>query len=205
MSDKNNKKPVRVALDELGYSIYDFSIDQMEQILLGDEHGIDYTLYAKPQYDARKMMQVRHGLEEAAKEDVGKVQEETIRRQLKAMKMAVEAGMLTMPVIVSAIMDTFIKDNEVMKGAFIAALPYEFKCDAKDELELDYIREDVMNYCADQQLKCTFELTDKVAERWVKAGDYNCEVDYWGNIGALVEEESEKLGLSKEADELELD
>ena len=67
MSDEKTKKPVRVVLDELGYSIYDFSIDQMEQILLGDAHNINYALYAKPQYDARKMTQVRHGLEEAAK------------------------------------------------------------------------------------------------------------------------------------------
>lgn len=36
MSDKKSRKPVHVVLDELGYSIYYFSVEQMEQILLGD-------------------------------------------------------------------------------------------------------------------------------------------------------------------------
>lgn len=172
---QEDRKPIRAVLGELGYGTYDFSIEQMEQILLGDAHGIDYTLYAKPQYDARKMMQVRHGLEEAAKEDVGKIQEETVRRQLKAMKSAIEAGTLIMPVVVSAIMDTFAdKDNEVMRTAFINALPDEFKREIKEDVEMGYIREDVESYCTEHQLPCTDKLTNKVAERLVKAGDYDC-------------------------------
>lgn len=203
---RKNRKPVRVTLDELGYSVYDFSIDQMEQILLGDAHNINYILYAKPQYDARKMMQVRHGLEEAAKEDVSKIQEETVRRQLKAMKHAIEAGTLIMPVVVSAIMDTFAdKDSEVMRGAFMASLPDEFKREIKEDVEMGYIREDVKSYCTEHQLPCTDKLTNKVAERWVKAGDYDCNADYWSNISVLIDEESEKLGLSKEKEDIELD
>lgn len=201
----NNRKPVRVALDELGYSIYDFSIDQMEQILLGDAHNINYTLYAKPQYDARKMMQVRHGLEDAAKEDVGKMQEETVRRQLKAMKHAIEAGTLMMPVVVSVIMDTFADKDSRMRAAFINDLPDDFKREIKEDVEMGYIREDVENYCTEHQLPCTGELTLCVAERWVKAGDYDCNADYWSNIETLVNEESEKLGLSKETEDIELD
>ena len=205
MSDEKTKKPVRIVLDELGYSIYDFSIDQMEQILLGDAHNINYALYAKPQYDARKMMQVRHGLEEAVKEDVGKIQEETVRRQLKAMKWAIEAGTLMMPVVVSVIMDTFAdKDSKTMRAAFINALPDDFKREIKEDVEMGYIREDVENYCTEHQLPCTDELAGKVAERWVKAGDYDCNADYWSNIKTLINDESEKLGLSKEP-ELELD
>ena len=206
MSDEKTKKPVRVVLDELGYSIYDFSIDQMEQILLGDAHNINYALYAKPQYDARKMMQVRHGLEEAVKEDVGKIQEETVRRQLKAMKWAIEAGTLMVPVVVSVIMDTFAdKDSKTMRAAFINALPDDFKREIKEDVEMGYIREDVENYCSEHQLPCTDELAGKVAERWVKAGDYDCNADYWSNIKTLVNEESEKLGLSKETEDIELD
>ena len=206
MSDEKTKKPVRVVLDELGYSIYDFSIDQMEQILLGDAHNINYALYAKPQYDARKMTQVRHGLEEAAKEDVGKIQEETVRRQLKAMKWAIEAGTLMMPVVVSVIMDTFAdKDSKTMRAAFINALPDDFKREIKEDVEMKNIREDVKSYCTEHQLPCTDELAGKVAERWVKAGDYDCNADYWSNIKTLVNEESEKLGLSKETEDIELD
>ena len=206
MSDEKTKKPVRVVLDELGYSIYDFSIDQMEQILLGDAHNINYALYAKPQYDARKMMQVRHGLEEAVKEDVGKIQEETVRRQLKAMKLAIEAGTLMMPVVVSMITDTFAdKDSKTMRAAFINALPDDFKHEIKEDVEMGYIREDVENYCTEHQLPCTDELVGKVAERWVKAGDYDCNADYWSNIKTLVNEESEKLGLSKGPEDIELD
>ena len=206
MSDEKTKKPVRVVLDELGYSIYDFSIDQMEQILLGDAHNINYALYAKPQYDARKMTQVRHGLEEAAKEDVGKIQEETVRRQLKAMKWAIEAGTLMVPVVVSVIMDTFAdKDSKTMRAAFINALPDDFKREIKEDVEMGYIREDVENHCSEHQLPCTDELAGKVAERWVKAGDYDCNADYWSNIKTLVNEESEKLGLSKETEDIELD
>ena len=206
MSDKKSRKPVRVVLDELGYSIYDFSIDQMEQILLGDAHNINYALYAKPQYDAKKMMQVRHGLEEAAKEDVGKIQEETVRRQLKAIKWAIEAGTLMMPVVVSVIMDTFAdKDSKTMRTAFINALPDDFKREIKEDVEMGYIREDVENYCTGYQLPCTDELAGKVAERWVKAGDYDCNADYWSNIKTFINEESEKLGLSKETEDIELD
>ena len=206
MSDKKTRKPVRVVLDELGYSIYDFSIDQMEQILLGDAHNINYALYAKPQYDARKMMQVRHGLEEAVKEDVGKIQEETVRRQLKAMKWAIEAGTLMVPVVVSVIMDTFAdKDSKTMRAAFINALPDDFKREIKEDVEMENIREDVKSYCTEHQLPCTDELAGKVAERWVKAGDYDCNADYWSNIKTLVNEESEKLGLSKETEDIELD
>lgn len=206
MSDEKTKKPVRVVLDELGYSIYDFSIDQMEQILLGDAHNINYALYAKPQYDARKMMQVRHGLEEAVKEDVGKIQEETVRRQLKAMKWAIEAGTLMVPVVVSVIMDTFAdKDSKTMRAAFINALPDDFKREIKEDVEMENIREDVKSYCTEHQLPCTDELAGKVAERWVKAGDYDCNADYWSNIKTLVNEESEKLGLSKETEDIELD
>ena len=206
MSDEKTKKPVRVVLDELGYSIYDFSIDQMEQILLGDAHNINYALYAKPQYDARKMTQVRHGLEEAAKEDVGKIQEETVRRQLKAMKWAIEAGTLMVPVVVSVIMDTFAdKDSKTMRAAFINALPDDFKREIKEDVEMENIREDVKSYCTEHQLPCTDELAGKVAERWVKAGDYDCNADYWSNIKTLVNEESEKLGLSKETEDIELD
>ena len=206
MSDEKTKKPVRVVLDELGYSIYDFSIDQMEQILLGDAHNINYALYAKPQYDARKMMQVRHGLEEAVKEDVGKIQEETVRRQLKAMKWAIEAGTLMVPVVVSVIMDTFAdKDSKTMRAAFINALPDDFKREIKEDVEMENIREDVKSYCTEHQLPCTDELAGKVAERWVKAGDYDCNADYWSNIKTLINEESEKLGLSKETEDIELD
>ena len=206
MSDEKTKKPVRVVLDELGYSIYDFSIDQIEQILLGDAHNINYALYAKPQYDARKMMQVRHGLEEAAKEDVGKIQEETVRRQLKAMKWAIEAGTLMVPVVVSVIMDTFAdKDSKTMRAAFINALPDDFKREIKEDVEMENIREDVKSYCTEHQLPCTDELAGKVAERWVKVGDYDCNADYWSNIKTLINEESEKLGLSKETEDIELD
>lgn len=178
----------------------------MEQILLGDAHNINYALYAKPQYDARKMTQVRHGLEEAAKEDVGKIQEETVRRQLKAMKWAIEAGTLMMPVVVSVIMDTFAdKDSKTMRAAFINALPDDFKHEIKEDVEMENIREDVENYCTEHQLPCTDELAGKVAERWVKAGDYDCNADYWSNIKTLINEESEKLGLSKETEDIELD
>ena len=207
MSDKKTRKPVRVVLDELGYSIYDFSIDQMEQILLGDAHNINYALYAKPQYDARKMMQGGHGLEEAAKEDVSKIQEETVvRLQLKAMKWAIEAGTLMMPVVVSAIMDTFAdKDSKTMRAAFINALPDDFKREIKEDVEMGYIREDVESYCTEHQLPCTDELAGKVAERWVKAGEYGCNADDWSKMETLINEESEKLGLSKEKEDIELD
>lgn len=206
MSDKKNRKPVSIVLDELGYSVYYFSVEQMEQILLGDAHNINYALYAKPQYDARKMAQIRQGLEEAAKEDVSKIQEETVRRQLKAMKWAIEAGTLMMPVVVSVIMDTFAdKDSKTMRAAFINALPDDFKREIKEDVEMENIREDVKNYCTEHQLPCTDELTSTVAERWVKAGDYDCNADYWSNIETLINEESEKLGLSKETEDIELD
>ena len=70
---------------------------------------------------------------------------------------------------------------------------------------MENIREDVENYCSEHQLPCTDELAGKVAERWVKAGDYDCNADYWSNIKTLINEESEKLGLSKETEDIELD
>lgn len=205
----NNRKPVRVALDELGYSIYDFSIDQMEQILLGDAHNINYALYAKPQYDARKMAQIRHGLEEAAKEDVSKIQEETVRRQLKAIKLAIEAGTLMMPAVVSMITDTFAdKDSRTMRAAFINALPDDFKCEIKEDVEMENIRSDVEQYCKDHDSDCSKELADAVAVKWVKEGKYDCNLDYWENISYLIESclkaVSEELDSKDEA-ELDLD
>lgn len=200
-----DKKPVCIALDELGYSVYDFSIDQMEQILLGDAHNINYALYAKPQYDARKMAQIRHGLEDAAREDVSKVQEETVKRQLNAIKTAVEAGTIAMPVVVSAIMDVFTKDDKAMKTAFIKELPFKFKQDVKDELTKDDIRYDVKIYTKDHHLPYTDELADNVADRWIEENFSRGNSDYWNYIGALVEEESEKLELSKEAEDIERD
>ena len=204
---QEDRKPVHVVLDELGYSIYYFSVEQMEQILLGDAHGIDYTLYAKPQYDAKKMAQVRQGLEEAAKEDIGKVQEETVRNQLKAMRTAIGMGEITMTAVVSAIIDTFVntKQNEVMKTAFIEALPYRFKCDVKNELTKDDVRYDVKIYTKDHHLPYMDELANNVAERWIEENFSGCDPDYWNYIGTLVYEESEKLGLSKETEDIELD
>lgn len=202
---QEDRKPVSVVLDELGYSVYYFSVEQMEQILLGDAHNINYALYAKPQYDARKMAQIRHGLEDAAREDVSKVQEETVKRQLNAIKTAVEAGTIAMPVVVSAIMDVFTKDDKAMKTAFIKELPFKFKQDVKDELTKDDIRYDVKIYTKDHHLPYTDELADNVADRWIEENFSRGNSDYWNYIGALVEEESEKLELSKEAEDIERD
>lgn len=136
----------------------------------------------------------------------GKIQEETVRRQLKAMRIAVEAGTLTMPAVVSVIMDTFAdKDSKTMRAAFIDALPDDFKREIKEDVEMENIREDVENYCTELQLPCTDELAGKVAERWVKARDYDCNADYWSNIETLINKESEKLELSKETEDIELD
>lgn len=141
-----------------------------------------------------------------AKINVSKIQEETVRRQLKAMKWAIEAGTLMMPVVVSVIMDTFAdKDDKTMRAAFIDALPDDFKREIKEDVEMGYIREDVENYCTEHQLPCTDELAFCVAERWVKAGDYDCNADYWSNMETLINDESEKLGLSKEPEDIELD
>ena len=159
------------------------------------------------EYDARKMMQVRHGLEEAAKEDIGKVQEETVRNQLKAMRTAIGMGEITMTAVVSAIIDTFVntKQNEVMKTAFIEALPYRFKCDVKNELTKDDVRYDVKIYTKDHHLPYIDELANNVAERWIEENFSGGDPDYWNYIGTLVYEESEKLGLSKETEDIELD
>ena len=204
---QEDRKPIRTVLEELGYSVSDFSIGQIDQILLGDAHDIDYTVYAKPRYDAKKMMQVRCRLEEAAKEDIGNVQEEIVRNQLKAMRTAIGMREIAMVTVVSAIMDTFIlnKQNEVMKSAFIEALPYEFKHDIKDELTKDDIRYDVKIYTKDHHLPYTDELADNVADRWIEENFSRGNSDYWNYIGVLVEEESEKLELSKEAEDIERD
>ena len=136
-----------------------------------------------------------------------KVQEETVRNQLKAMRTAIGMGEITMTAVVSAIIDTFVntKQNEVMKTAFIEALPYRFKCDVKNELTKDDVRYDVKIYTKDHHLPYMDELANNVAERWIEENFSGGDPDYWNYIGTLVYEESEKLGLSKETEDIELD
>ena len=46
-----------------GYADPKYSWEQMEQIRLGVEKGLDVTLYAKPELSWGKMQQIRWGLE----------------------------------------------------------------------------------------------------------------------------------------------
>lgn len=119
------------------------------------------------------------------------------KHQLKAMKEAVENGNIIMSELVPAFVYTFMRDSEAMRSAFISAVPYDVKSAIKDELDKDDIRYAVKTYTTSHHLPYTYELADHVANRWIEENFTRDCPDYWTYIGALIEEESEKLGLSK--------
>jgi len=206
----DDRKTIQETLREKGIDITDFTPRQMDEILLGDAHGIDYTLYAKKEYDATKMKQIREGLEAAKEESAEKLTQTNTMRFLKTTKIAVDAGLITLPVLMDMVSKTFLS-NDKDKQAFLAALPAAFKEEVRDEVEMENIRSDVEQYCKDHNLDCSKELADAVAVKWVKEGKYDCNLDYWENISYLIESclkvvsaVSEELD-SKDETELDLD
>lgn len=207
----DDRKTIQETLREKGIDITDFTPRQMDEILLGDAHGIDYTLYAKKEYDATKMRQIREGLEEAAlEESAEKLTQKKIMQYLKMTQLFVDAGLITLPVLMDMVSKTFLS-NDKDKQAFLAALPAAFKEEVRDEVEMENIRSDVEQYCKDHDLDCSKELADAVAVKWVKEGKYDCNLDYWENISYLIESclktvsaVSEELD-SKDETELDLD
>lgn len=201
--DDNGRKTIQETLNEKGISVTDFTPRQMDEILLGDAHGVDYTLYAKKKYDAARMKQIREGLEAAKEESAEKLTQTNTMRFLKTTKIAVDAGPITLPVLMDMVSKTFLS-NDKDKQAFLAALPAAFKEEVRDEVEMENIRSDVEQYCKDHDLDCSKELADAVAVKWVKEGKYDCNLDYWENISYLIEAASEELD-SKDETELDLD
>lgn len=200
----DDRKTIQETLREKGMSKTDFTPRQMDEILLGDAHGVDYTLYAKKEYDATKMRQIREGLEEAAKEESAeKLTQTKVMRYLKMMQLSVDTGLITLPVLMDMVSKTFLS-NDKDKQAFLAALPAAFKEEVRDEVEMENIRSDVEQYCKDHDSDCSKELADAVAVKWVKEGKYDCNLDYWENISYLIEAASEELD-SKDETELDLD
>lgn len=199
----DDRKTIQETLREKGMSKTDFTPRQMDEILLGDAHGVDYTLYAKKEYDATKMRQIREGLEAAKEESAEKLTQTNTMRFLKTTKIAVDTGLITLPVLMDMVSKTFLS-NDKDKQAFLAALPAAFKEEVRDEVEMENIRSDVEQYCKDHDLDCSKELADAVAVKWVKEGKYDCNLDYWENISYLIEAASEELD-SKDETELDLD
>lgn len=211
----DDRKTIQETLREKGMSKTDFTPRQMDEILLGDAHGVDYTLYAKKEYDATKMRQIREGLEEAAKEESAEKLTQTkvmryLKIYLKVMQLSVDTGLITLPVLMDMVSKTFLS-NDKDKQAFLAALPAAFKEEVRDEVEMENIRSDVEQYCKDHDSDCSKELADAVAVKWVKEGKYDCNLDYWENISYLIESclktvsaVSEELD-SKDETELDLD
>lgn len=206
----DDRKTIQETLREKGIDITDFTPRQMDEILLGDAHGIDYTLYAKKEYDATKMKQIREGLEAAKEESAEKLTQTNTMRFLKTTKIAVDTGLITLPVLMDMVSKTFLS-NDKDKQAFLAALPAAFKKEVRDEVEMENIRSDVEQYCKDHDSDCSKELADAVAVKWVKEGKYDCNLDYWENISYLIESclkvvsaVSEELD-SKDETELDLD
>lgn len=201
------RKTIQETLSEKGVSVTDFTPRQMDEILLGDAHGVDYTLYAKKEYDAARMKQIREGLEAAKEESAEKLTQTNTIRFLKTTKIAVDAGLITLPVLMDMASKTFLSKEED-KQAFLAALPAAFKEEVRDEVEMENIRSDVEQYCKDHDSDCSKELADAVAVKWVKEGKYDCNLDYWENISYLIESclkaVSEELDSKDEA-ELDLD
>lgn len=206
----DDRKTIQETLREKGMSKTDFTPRQMDEILLGDAHGVDYTLYAKKEYDATKMRQIREGLEAAKEESAEKLTQTNTMRFLKTTKIAVDTGLITLPVLMDMVSKTFLS-NDKDKQAFLAALPAAFKEEVRDEVEMENIRSDVEQYCKDHDSDCSKELADAVAVKWVKEGKYDCNLDYWENISYLIESclkvvsaVSEELD-SKDETELDLD
>ncbi len=207
----DDRKTIQETLREKGVSVTDFTPRQMDEILLGNAHGINYTLYAKPGYDVSKMKQIREGLEEAAlEESAEKLTQTNVMRHLKTIKIAIDTGLITLPVLMDMASKTFLSKEED-KQAFLAALPAAFKGEVRDEVEMENIRSDVEQYCKDHDSDCSKELADAVAVKWVKEGKYDCNLDYWENISYLIESclktvsaISEELD-SKDETELDLD
>lgn len=192
----DDRKTIQETLREKGMSKTDFTPRQMDEILLGDAHGIDYTLYAKKEYDATKMRQIREGLEEATKEESAeKLTQTKVMRYLKMMQLSVDTGLITLPVLMDMVSKTFLS-NDKDKQAFLAALPAAFKEEVRDEVEMENIRSDVEQYCKDHDSDCSKELADAVAEKW----DYY----YRENISYLIEITRAELD-SKDETELDLD
>lgn len=192
----DDRKTIQETLREKGMSKTDFTPRQMDEILLGDAHGVDYTLYAKKEYDATKMRQIREGLEEAAKEESAeKLTQTKVMRYLKMMQLSVDTGLITLPVLMNMVSKTFLS-NDKDKQAFLAALPAAFKKEVRDEVEMENIRSDVEQYCKDHNLGYSKEIADAVAEKW----DYY----YRENISYLIEIARAELN-SKDETELDLD
>lgn len=206
----DDRKTIQETLREKGMSKTDFTPRQMDEILLGDAHGVDYTLYAKKEYDATKMRQIREGLEAAKEESAEKLTQTNTMRFLKTTKIAVDTGLITLPVLMDMVSKTFLS-NDKDKQAFLAALPAAFKEEVRDEVEMENIRSDVEQYCKDHDSDCSKELADAVAVKWVKEGKYDCNLDYWENISYLIESclkvvSAVSEGLdSKDETELDLD
>lgn len=197
--DDNGRKTIQETLREKGMSKTDFTPRQMDEILLGDAHGVDYTLYAKKEYDATKMRQIREGLEAAKEESAEKLTQTKVMRYLKIylkmMQLSVDTGLITLPVLMDMVSKALLS-NDKDKQAFLAALPAAFKKEVRDEVEMENIRSDVEQYCKDHNLDYSKEIADAVAEKW----DYY----YRENISYLIEMTRAELD-SKDETELDLD
>lgn len=57
-------------------------------------------------------------------------------------------------------------------------------------LWVDYVKKDVISYCEDNDIAYTDEdFPDRVANRYVYDGEYECNLSYWDNIRNLISEE----------------
>lgn len=106
-----------------------------------------------------------------------------------------ETAGITLPVMVDATL-THFADSDEKRGAFISALPTDFKKAVKDEMEKDQIRIDVKSFAEDYDRPYSKKLADMVAERWLNTSQ-DATISYWDNLEALITPVSEELGLTE--------
>lgn len=50
----------------------------------------------------------------------------------------------------------------------------------------DYMREDVIGYCEENNISYDDNLVEAIVNLYVYHGEYSCELSYWDNIDALI-------------------
>lgn len=85
--------------------------------------------------------------------------------------------------------------------SIIAGLTKSEKDSLYRALWIEYVEDDVSDYCEDNGINCPDELIDAVADDYVYNGEYDCNLTYWNNIGNLVRKHRNELGLVDSDDE----
>lgn len=106
-----------------------------------------------------------------------------------------ETAGITLPVMVDAIL-THFADSDEKRGAFISALPTDFKKVVKNEMEKYQIRIDVKSFAEDYDRPYSKKLADMVAEKWLNTSQ-DATISYWDNLENLINPVSEELGLAE--------